>query len=505
MLAEKLHDWTAAPDISILHRMRAAETIDSSSLDIAFIVTMKSYQTVIRFAFLILALILDLIYAQSFSAGSPFMNVYSETLTEFVSFTGIVLIVWAVLFCRDAFGNGAKWHRFCHLMVASQHKEFFNSVSTNKILERCGQAIEKHANVEDESSDAFWLHTLFIQFWHQYPHPTKTLDDWLYYGKNQSPTAVGSLLLLRLFSVTQLIAWALFFVVSIGDVRDQTQAILIALLYYVLVLLYAVCILYQRGRYGISYMVYSVAISQPLAIVCIAGCQFSQLHVWTAVFAIQGIVTVIPPAYFVCWKVPKSREDERNNVAKKDITSKLKTTERLNKQSKKLLLLGTGSSGKSTLLKSLKIITRDQNMDTETTESRHVIRLNCVAGILTILKKSQEIYDEDPEKNKECLVSMDDDIVVAIQLVVNYGGENFAEMLDYEEVGRLGMNMFVWWECVTFDMNMYNRTSNLLSVVVGRSQRDVQATGVHVFVSGQHRLFLRKGAPDHDAELLSFR
>ena len=112
--------------------------------------------------------------------------------------------------------------------------------------------------------------------------------------------------------------------------------------------------------------------------------------------------------------------------------------EKVSKTAKKLLLLGTGSSGKSTLFKSLKIITKDQNMVTEQTESRHVIRQNCVAGILTLLKKSQELYDADPQTNALCLVNMEDRIVEAIQLVVNYGSESFSDVLDFEEVQQLG-------------------------------------------------------------------
>lgn len=112
--------------------------------------------------------------------------------------------------------------------------------------------------------------------------------------------------------------------------------------------------------------------------------------------------------------------------------------EKVSKTAKKLLLLGTGSSGKSTLFKSLKIITKDQNMVTEQTESRHVIRQNCVAGILTLLKKSQELYDADPQQNAQCLVTMEDRIVEAIQLVVNYGSESFSDVLEYEEVQALG-------------------------------------------------------------------
>jgi len=110
------------------------------------------------------------------------------------------------------------------------------------------------------------------------------------------------------------------------------------------------------------------------------------------------------------------------------------------------LLLGTGSSGKSTLFKSLKIITQDQNVLTEQTESRHVIRQNCVAGVLTLLKKSQELYDANPEANARCLVTMEDRIVEAIQLVVNYGSESFSDVLDYEEVQQLGHSIHLLWK-----------------------------------------------------------
>lgn len=140
-----------------------------------------------------------------------------------------------------------------------------------------------------------------------------------------------------------------------------------------------------------------------------------------------------------CASEPSTEMDARIKSANTEIGSSMKNAERLNKQAKKLLLLGTGSSGKSTLFKSLKIITKDQNMETETTEARHVIRQNCVAGILTLLKKSQELYDHNPEQNGSCLVNMDDEIVSAIQLVVNYGSESFSEVLDYNEVEELGM------------------------------------------------------------------
>eukprot|EP01083_Nonionella_stella_P065273 170891_1 len=164
---------------------------------------------------------------------------------------------------------------------------------------------------------------------------------------------------------------------------------------------------------------------------------------------------------------PITEPDERGKVANTEIGTGLKNAERLNKQAKKLLLLGTGSSGKSTLFKSLKIITKDQNMETETTEARHVIRQNCVAGILTLLKKSQELYDEKPEQNGACLVNMDEEIVSAIQLVVNYGSESFSEALEYNEVQELGRSIYMLWSLdavrATFDRrgNTYSFPDNM--------------------------------------------
>ena len=112
----------------------------------------------------------------------------------------------------------------------------------------------------------------------------------------------------------------------------------------------------------------------------------------------------------------------------------------------KLLLLGTGSSGKSTLFKSLRVITKDQRMDKDTRESLHWIRDNCVTFIVAILWKSQALYDQDPVKNKECVVDLDEHIVTA-QLISKYytqiatGHQPFEPVRDHQEVDELGVNM----------------------------------------------------------------
>ncbi|ETO26854.1 hypothetical protein RFI_10278, partial [Reticulomyxa filosa] len=61
---------------------------------------------------------------------------------------------------------------------------------------------------------------------------------------------------------------------------------------------------------------------------------------------------------------------------------------------KKLLLLGSGSSGKSTLFKQLKCISSKEIdeifKENEITEGKATIRRNCLGGTLLLLKKSQE-------------------------------------------------------------------------------------------------------------------
>eukprot|EP01083_Nonionella_stella_P205875 749310_1 len=165
--------------------------------------------------------------------------------------------------------------------------------------------------------------------------------------------------------------------------------------------------------------------------------------------------TMICTCCTCCTSVPEALEEFERELANREVSTCMKNSERLDKQTKILLLLGTGASGKSTLFKSLKIITKDQNMDNEIIETRHVIRQNCVAGILTLLKKSEELYNGNPEYNEACLVNMDEEIVSAIQLVVNYGSESFSEALEYNEVQELGRSIYMLWSLdairATFD------------------------------------------------------
>jgi len=89
----------------------------------------------------------------------------------------------------------------------------------------------------------------------------------------------------------------------------------------------------------------------------------------------------------------------------------------------KMLLLGTGSSGKSTLFKQLKLIFLDGCKETVCLGSSFLIRNNCVLSIVKLLSRSQYLYDLDPQQNADCHVDLDSDaghmVVRHIQCVID--------------------------------------------------------------------------------------
>ena len=99
---------------------------------------------------------------------------------------------------------------------------------------------------------------------------------------------------------------------------------------------------------------------------------------------------------------------------------------------KKLLLLGAGSSGKSTIFRQLKIVYKEGFVDSEVNEVIPIIRRNCVWGIMILLKKTQQLYEMDENEYKDCYIDLDDiseNVLNAIKTVANMKEETFE---DYE-------------------------------------------------------------------------
>ena len=178
-----------------------------------------------------------------------------------------------------------------------------------------------------------------------------------------------------------------------------------------------------------------------------------RIHIISVDYRNNGKITPEP----VVVKVPennneKSRKGFLADMSKAEmlqIEKNLKMNEKQSNSIHKILMLGGRNSGKPTILSQLRRLqmrTNGKYAEEEQNKSTIAIRQNCVSGILTLLKKSQELYDADPVANADCLVTLDDSIVEAIQLVVNYGSESFTGVLDDEEVEELGsfFNSFLY-------------------------------------------------------------
>jgi len=104
--------------------------------------------------------------------------------------------------------------------------------------------------------------------------------------------------------------------------------------------------------------------------------------------------------------------DNDNDTLNKNIELRMLEEAKRDQQSKKFLLLGIGSSGKSTVFNQLSYIYKTDKKDDKvlgqpiiTGQSRiNVIRENCLKTILLLLHKSAILYDKDKTKYEDCFV-----------------------------------------------------------------------------------------------------
>ena len=124
--------------------------------------------------------------------------------------------------------------------------------------------------------------------------------------------------------------------------------------------------------------------------------------------------------------------DELNPIEHKahgDIEEGLMKAHKSDSRVKKLLLLGSGSSGKSTFFRQLHCMHSGGFAEVEVSQVVTTIRLNCVAAIMILLKKTQELYEQDEKENADCFIDLDqapEDLLAAIRTVVEASRDTFA-------------------------------------------------------------------------------
>eukprot|EP01084_Bolivina_argentea_P219652 372492_1 len=129
-------------------------------------------------------------------------------------------------------------------------------------------------------------------------------------------------------------------------------------------------------------------------------------------------------------------------------TEKVNTTEskeELN-QTFKILILGAGESGKSTIFNCTKLINNEHNV-MDVSNLQHItssVRDNCLCQIINLLKQSQLLYDQNSTVYNKCLINMNTQNESDIQTITEHSHTVF-EQLDCKEMTQLGQSIQNVW------------------------------------------------------------
>ena len=129
----------------------------------------------------------------------------------------------------------------------------------------------------------------------------------------------------------------------------------------------------------------------------------------------------------------------------------------------KLLLLGPGSTGKSTLFKSLQMVHSGGTLSTTTKKSSiRLIRLNIVTGIYTLMAQCNIVYKRDPIKYKDCQLIPDDNIKETITFIKNNLSLDFFRDSPWNDatLTKLGNSINTIWNLPCIQATYANRSNN---------------------------------------------
>eukprot|EP01084_Bolivina_argentea_P206563 352640_1 len=128
-------------------------------------VNVKIKQILIRTVFIVICVMLDMFYFNSFQQDSRFMIHYGNFVVPFGIFSISVFCVWALVFIYQIFIS--KWDKFCYYMIASKHDSFVLLYSVEEFTLKCDEILGNIANTIGQEKlgklclqDEGWLQTL---------------------------------------------------------------------------------------------------------------------------------------------------------------------------------------------------------------------------------------------------------------------------------------------------------------------------------------------------------
>lgn len=132
----------------------------------------------------------------------------------------------------------------------------------------------------------------------------------------------------------------------------------------------------------------------------------------------------------------------------------------------KLLLLGPGATGKSTLFKSLQILHSGSIQPSEKRSIIHFIRQNILNGIITLMEYSLVLPQKDEERYADCEpTGITEDIQNRMEDIKAFKGTTgFVDesKLDYQELAELAASINIIWQLPFIQATWKHRGGNFV-------------------------------------------
>jgi len=127
---------------------------------------------------------------------------------------------------------------------------------------------------------------------------------------------------------------------------------------------------------------------------------------------------------------PREREQVDPGRSDKQIGRRMAESAAATSITRKYLLLGAGSCGKSTLFRQLKCLYGDGFEAKDEAFSTRAIRTNCVLDILLLLRKSLDLFELDEVRHSECRIDLEamPHLLPLIQIVLEHQTDSFQDL-----------------------------------------------------------------------------
>ena len=147
---------------------------------------------------------------------------------------------------------------------------------------------------------------------------------------------------------------------------------------------------------------------------------------------------------------------------------------KIDRKYKKILLLGSGASGKSTIFKQFGFLYGINEIDKEFTYDRAYtalinMRANMTQHICVLLKKSEQLYESDKKEFEECQINIDK-YINEIKIVGKYGSNKaldyFSKEMNNKLIKKIGNAIDILWNLDEIQITWKYRTIYSFSDII---------------------------------------